>query len=528
MKNNLFLKYGSSISKVLMVLLIMLLVVAIAQAIIAEVSMAFVMRRTCPVRPIEDEITRIKESPKCFMTDGTVHQLLYEENNYHQKDDERKISIYDANDKHIWQGLRKNIPYEYLSWPRQTYSSTFERWRLYGMMTLQPDFSRSIEFPVRQNGEIKIIWRYLPEKEYFIAYDLTGGIAGYICANGFTEQKAEVEGLGKFERFIAWCPKGSNNPVMLWQTDKKVYQIDFQKQIVDTIFQGDKVIESVSFKNWQFTENEDANDIKYRPAVLLETIDGNRHLIMRQPDQIFTFAPPADWNLQEQNITLTATEGNIYLLRSYHGPRLPEEYKYSEKLVEQWIQSIRNKPRDRWEELYIVNETGELNLVNRYEWTIPSYKVEYSGLGFIDKVKFFVTDFSPPVYNILWHGLNKYWPSSIAGSENESIFKLCVVLIRELHARQDILNWSVSFIFVLIALWHGYSRRTNWPTLIMWLVVVALFNLAGFLTYWALNHTQLIKCPVCGKKRHLEQSKCIRCGSDLPLPKSKPTDLIFT
>ena len=77
------------------------------------------------------------------------------------------------------------------------------------------------------------------------------------------------------------------------------------------------------------------------------------------------------------------------------------------------------------------------------------------------------------------------------------------------------------------ALWHGWARRTSWVKLILWLIIVGAFNLAGLLTYLALNHTPVIKCPACGKKRGLEMNNCSQCGRPLPIPQRKPTDLIM-
>jgi hypothetical protein len=540
MKNDITLKFISNALKALMILLIMLFVTAIAQAIIVEISRTYITakyrtsRQACPA-PVEDEITRIKRSTKQFLPDGTVHQLVYEEKKYYQVDDEKKILVYDVNDRLIWQGREKNLPYQYLSWPERLIgnwswsdSGTFGEQQMRSMLTLTPDLSNAVEFAVRRDDRIELIWRYLPDKEYFVAYETMGGIAGYLSASGFTRQKTFVTGFGRFKLFTAWCPQDSVNPVMLWQTDKKVYQIDFHRQTVEIIFQSDKEIKKpIAQKNWRFEESNDVNAVKYRPAISIETPDRTYHLIMRQPEQIFTFTPPADWDLEEQNIALTATENNVYLLRSYYGPKMPKDYRYSEELVNQWWRQQRSKSRERWQELYTVNEKGQLNLINRYDWTEPPYKVtsdyEYDCVA---KIMYCVTDFSPPFYSILWPGLYKHW-LSIEYPRTDTIFSICTGMIKELHSRRDVSNWSISFVFVLIALWHAYPRRTNWLNLIIWLFVVALFSLAGFLTYWALNHTPLIKCPVCGKKRHLEQSRCVHCGSNLPRPQPRPTDLVF-
>jgi hypothetical protein len=74
---------------------------------------------------------------------------------------------------------------------------------------------------------------------------------------------------------------------------------------------------------------------------------------------------------------------------------------------------------------------------------------------------------------------------------------------------------------------HGWARRTFWPRFVFWLVFVGLFNLAGLLTYLALNHTVVIKCQVCGKRRGLAWVDCVRCQAELPAPKRGKLDLIF-
>jgi hypothetical protein len=81
---------------------------------------------------------------------------------------------------------------------------------------------------------------------------------------------------------------------------------------------------------------------------------------------------------------------------------------------------------------------------------------------------------------------------------------------------------------VVFAFWHGWSRRTSWIRFIFWLVFVGLFNLAGLLTYLALNHTVVIKCPVCGKRRGLQIENCIRCKVKLPVPEKRELDLILS
>ncbi|UCD51505.1 MAG: hypothetical protein JSW27_02515, partial [Phycisphaerales bacterium] len=63
--------------------------------------------------------------------------------------------------------------------------------------------------------------------------------------------------------------------------------------------------------------------------------------------------------------------------------------------------------------------------------------------------------------------------------------------------------------------------------LVFWLLFVALLNLAGFLVYWALNHTPVVRCSTCGKRRGLRQVSCVRCQAPLPAPEHGKLDLIF-
>jgi hypothetical protein len=100
-------------------------------------------------------------------------------------------------------------------------------------------------------------------------------------------------------------------------------------------------------------------------------------------------------------------------------------------------------------------------------------------------------------------------------------------IITELRPLYNSLNYVLSAAMMAFALWHGWPRRTSKSKLILWLIIVGAFNLAGLLTYLGLNHTPVIKCTTCGKKRGLERFNCIRCGNTLPAPQRRPTDLIL-
>ena len=88
-------------------------------------------------------------------------------------------------------------------------------------------------------------------------------------------------------------------------------------------------------------------------------------------------------------------------------------------------------------------------------------------------------------------------------------------------------NWAISALMMGFVLWHGLPRRTSYAKFVFWLVFVGLFNLAGLLTYLALNYTAVVRCPACGRRRGLEQSICIRCNAPLPAPKPREFDRTF-
>jgi hypothetical protein len=89
----------------------------------------------------------------------------------------------------------------------------------------------------------------------------------------------------------------------------------------------------------------------------------------------------------------------------------------------------------------------------------------------------------------------------------------------------------VSNIFVVVAMlalaiWHAWPRRTSWLALALWMMLIAAFSVAGFLTYLSLNHTATIRCGACGRKRGLQKPSCAFCNAPLPAPRRKETDLV--
>lgn len=134
-------------------------------------------------------------------------------------------------------------------------------------------------------------------------------------------------------------------------------------------------------------------------------------------------------------------------------------------------------------------------------------------------VETYFTAASPPVF----YGVNKIIENHTADiirmfpEDKEGMIRGYIELITNSYPRNLSVCIALSVVMMLLALWHGWSRKNRF-SFALWLILVGLFNIAGLLTYLALNHTQLIKCSACGKKRNLEKETCIKCGAALPLP----------
>ena len=115
----------------------------------------------------------------------------------------------------------------------------------------------------------------------------------------------------------------------------------------------------------------------------------------------------------------------------------------------------------------------------------------------------------------------------IKSNRSDSFIAACLETMVKDRPGNSVLNWVLSVVMMGFTFWHGWPRRTNLCKLIFWIIFVGTFNLAGLLTYLALNHTTVIKCTTCGKRRGLEKIDCVRCGTVLPIPIQRKTDLIL-
>ena len=539
MKRKISLKHIATPTKIFITLLIVLLAVSMLQGIIIQIEQTF--RPSAAPKPEaeltqeEKRLNRIRNSTKYFLADGTI-LLVHKQTRRTQgrMDEPEIVQIYDANDNLLWEGPSNRRPYRYLSWAMQLRPYGFTRERMKQMQMLTPDFSRNIEIPVSSYNKTEQIWRYYPGADYFKGYNINGEKIGYIGSTGFTDSKLKAKPFGKFRFFTAWCPQDSSNAILLWQTQRHIYQIDFEKQHVELIFESteaDIEIERTSLKAWRDLKPGavgSSDPKKYRPLLICGTEDGKYHLILREPERKLTIAVPNDW--RSNPVRFTATKQGIFVRHNGNDVLPPKDISGSRELFDKWLQERRGKPRNLWVELYKVDKQGGLELLNRYDWTVPAPSMPVvRARDPRPAVKRYVSQFSPPFYDYVLRLLGrKFWSRALDYQNRGDFFYSLARMVLDIQPYGGVINRVLSALMMIFVFLHGWPRRTSWTKFIFWLVFVGLFNLAGLLTYLALNHTAIIKCPVCGRRRGLARVDCVRCQAELPAPERGKLDLIFS
>ncbi len=527
-----------------MTIVIFLFVVSIMQDIAIELSSEIArmlgkrQRDISQVQPIqiseaEKRLERIHHSGKSFLPDGTIHLTHRLGRTPGRFDEPEKIQIYDANDTLIWQGFESENPYEYLSWsdqrfnPYRIYYGDLTERQMNELQMITPEFSRVAEIPVlAQDGTVQI-WRYLPTGDLFMGYRSDRSIIGFLGSTGFTRSKSEARPFGSFKLQLSWYPAGTIEPTVLWQTSRCLYEINFQRQQVRLVFESPQAdIKTAVLRDCRAIDTQMPKEqkIKYRPTIHLVTEDNKHHLIMKNPEQTLTITLPDDrWS--DMLFFIATTEG-IFIVHHDFETRMPTAYSESPKLFAESSRKFEGKPYKRLVELYKVDNQANLHLLNRYEWTIPlKFGPKVQRTNFRNLVQIAATAFSSPIYDLAWFLLGRdFFTQLYRGID---FISFVVRTTAGLPSQKTTLNLLLSLAMVGLAFLHGWPRRTSWRKLIFWLAFTLVFNLAGLLTYLALNHTTIIKCPACNKRRGLAQINCIRCGTELPAPKQRKLDLIL-
>ncbi len=544
LKNNF--KYIATSAKIFMTVLIVLIAVSILQGIILEIERTFAQAKQRPattkpeaeLTQEEKRLERIRNSAKEFLPDGTIHLIYKLGRTPGRMDESETTQIYDANDNLLWEGPgNKKRPYEYLLfWAKRIRGNRdgFTQQKMKQIQMITPGFSRYLEIPVGSDDKTEQIWRYHPGAQYFKGYNTNGEKIGYAGSTGFTDSKSKAKPLGKFSLFTAWCPQDASSPTLLWQTQRRIYQINFEKQHVELIFESteaDIEVERTSLHAWRDVKPGETHyryNKKYRPLLLCITKDGKHHLVIRNPVRKLTITVPNDW--RSNLVRFTATKQGIFARHPGNDALPPKDIADSLELLNKWFQQLRGKPRNLWIELYKVDNQGGLELLNRYDWTVPAPSM--SVVRARDPrpvVQHGVSQFSPPLYDFVVRLLGrKFWSWAYSSRNMGDFIYSLVRMIMDIQPYGGVINRVLSALMMVFVLWHGWPRRTSWAKFVFWLVFVGAFNIAGLLTYLALNHTAIIKCPVCGKRRGLARVDCVRCQAELPAPERGKLDLIFS
>jgi len=537
-------KYAASSSKVVMTIVIFLFAVHILQIITVELSSEIYRMLTKTKREIsaaeetkqlsdaEKRLRRIHLSGKNFLPDGTIHLTSSKERTPGLFDEPEKIQIHDANDVLIWQGPESENPYEYLSWsdqrsrPYTIYFRLTDK-QMKNIQMITPEFSQVIEIPVRaQDGSVQI-WRYLPASDLFMGYRLDGSKIGFLGSAGLTRSKSEAKPFGMLKFHSSWYPAGASEPTVLWQTSRRLYEINFHKQQVRLVFESPETnIKALILRDCRplDAQMQKEQKIKYRPTIRIVTEDQKQHLIIKNPEQTLTITfPDEKWN---DSLHFAATTEGNFLIHYDSEIRMPAAYFKSPNSYQQWIQKFEGKPYKRWVELYKVDNQANLHLLNRYEWNAPGeFLPKIQRKDFRVKVQRAAMAFSSPLYDLAWFVLGPEF--FIQRSRGNDFVSGSIQMISEIRPANSLWSWLIIIAMVGFAFLHGLPRQTSRGKLIFWLLFILAFNLAGLLTYLALNHTVVIKCPACGRRRGLDQVNCVRCGAELPAPQRRKLDLIL-
>jgi len=535
-------KYIITSVRVLMTVGIILTALLIVQLTTIELSFLQPRSGEKPAKqikePTEEEkrLRRIQYSVKEVLPDGTIHRLYQPGRTlYSQSENSAKQEVYDTNDNLLWQGITKDRPYKYLSWTASAGGDSFNARSMKQIQMITPELSRTLEIPVRSQNETIQIWRYAPNGEFFTGYRAGGEKIGYAGATGFEDSKSAVRPFGQFGSFFAWCPKESFSPTLLWQTKRRIYQINFEKRKVELLFESpDADITDIFVYTWDSIIGGEPPP-GYRPLLYCRTKDRTEdrqhHLVMRGMTRSLTVKTPEEWNdRMNSQIRFTAFEQSVFLYREWvESPALPN-YLGNPRHADQLWREYRAAPKKRRLDIYKVDDRGNIELISQFGWTDPGEDLTDPAAGWLsvrEKVRRCVNQFSPPFYDFLAYLLAKYiWSPDLYRSIGE-VAREIIMALEQTRPGFRVWNWILGAMMVGFAAWHGWPRRTSRAAFIFWLTFVGLFNLAGLLTYLALNHTPIIKCSTCGKRRGLAQPRCVQCGADLPAPKPGKLDLIF-
>ena len=524
--------YLNRTTAIAMSLTVTLILVAFAQGLIYQIASSAFLRHKIyhgPSRtPAATTAEKIAKSSKRFLPDGTVHLYYLGPNKLTPEGNVRELDVYDANHESVWSGLQEDAPFGYLSsyagatfLPRSYHQQgDFDRLGRVGL-----EFSHAIVIAVPSDTrEVLSRWQYDQQHRLFTGYDKDGYKLGYMGANGFSESRGDTEPFGVFFSMRAFTQIGSYNPLLMWVTEKRMFLLDFERRTADVLFESPGPrITGARAANWI---RRPGSSIKYLPWLSVNLEDSGALLIIPSlGKQIDITKPDLPYRTYHRFVV---TESGNFMIRSVFEIPVAPPYEDQEAFQEYVRQQFWSKPYTKREELYSLNDDGTYELINSYAWLYepPQHDPERVRREEMrERFHKVTTALSPPALRIISKmGANITAAAYTSGGPNQQEF---IRVLHELWPRSKVLNWSLAMAMTLLAFWHGWTRRTSWIAFGCWIVFVALFSVAGLLTYLAMNHRPVIRCSACGKKRPLTVANCRACKAALPAPEPRDVDLIM-
>lgn len=513
----------SNFFRIFMVTVLLLLVLVFIQAFALEIyrslfiEKSFNRTRQSATEPL-DHTQLINRSQKLFLPDGTVN-LLYRD---YQLPENERARIYDTNDNLLWHGKENNLPDRYLKWP-DTPGRYINIYSLGRYRSIYPDPRMSIVVPVLNSSDIESLWRYDVSGRYFTGFDIDGNRIGYCGSSGFVQEQSQTKPIKQPENFITWIPVQGGGPVVLWSTGHNIYQIDFRKKSIESLFQlTNKKIKRIKVHGWMRLASDSElylDNEKYRPLIVCQIEDNSVFAILRNPDETIQINLPEE--SQARILDVTATNQKIYMRSVDSGLNPPKEIARNSDAYTKWYQERSKEPIINSEQLYEVNSSGNLTFINKFEWTSTTQPIFTDPQEKFRKV---LTKFSPPFYDFSGGYFFWFFGKSLY-NYNRNLYDALIFLIL-FAPSYNLLSYLLSLLMAGIVFIHAWPRRTSISVLAAWIVCAALFNIVGLLVYLALNYTPIVQCHKCGKRRGLNGTQCPRCGADLPANTSDKLNII--
>ena len=250
------------------------------------------------------------------------------------------------------------------------------------------------------------------------------------------------------------------------------------------------------------------------------TADNTHYLVLKHPDQTVKVTIPDPWRQWIFNhVEFAATDDALFMRRIW-----TEYPQPSTRTDPNWRAAYLEATKWQQVELYQIDASGDLELVNQYRWILaaqPAERVRYATFN----IPSCATAFSPMAYDLVWSYLLATYQGNPFGTNDWAReFARFVSTVRPGYSAWA---WLVTAVMMTLTFLHIRARSTSWVRIVFWLTMVAFFNSVGFLSYWALHRTPAIKCRACGRRRGLDHPTCPRCQAPLPTPERGPRDLVF-